>query len=68
MVLNVIPFSSLPKKHRNISPGSVGRRLPGVNDMLTCSRPGLSVGLAHDDLATQQQLTWYGTDFTPDKN
>ena len=50
VVLTVIPFSSLLNTHRNISPGSVGGRLPGVNDMLTCSRPWLSVGLAHDHL------------------
>ena len=41
VVLNVIPLSSLLNTHRNVSPGSVGGRLPGVNDMLTCSsRPG----------------------------
>ena len=41
VVLNVIPLSSLLNTHRNVSPGSVGGRLPRVNDMLTCSsRPG----------------------------
>ena len=41
VVLNVIPLSSLLNTHRNVSPGSVGGRLPGVNDMSTCSsRPG----------------------------
>ena len=39
VVLNEIPLSSLLNTHRNVSSASVGGRLPGVNDMLTCSRP-----------------------------